>query len=125
MVNGKEAVDAVSRQVYDLVFMDCQMPELDGYDATREIRRREGAQRHTKIVAMTAHALPGDREKCLEAGMDGYISKPVTQKALQTAITELMAPKPSQNAATIQTAPGPQGGETRTEDQDKAQEKVS
>lgn len=84
--NGREAVDLTSTHDYEMVFMDCQMPVLDGYAATRAIREQEGAQRHTPIVAMTAHAMPGDREKCLAAGMDGYIAKPVEREDIERAL---------------------------------------
>jgi PAS domain S-box-containing protein len=84
-VNGREALERVQEGSYDLVFMDCQMPEMDGYEATRRIRRMPGAGARVPIVAMTAHAMEGDREKCLEAGMDDYTPKPISRGAIRKA----------------------------------------
>jgi signal transduction histidine kinase/DNA-binding response OmpR family regulator len=90
--DGQEVINMLAMLPYDLVFMDCEMPELDGYAATREIRRREGPSRHTPIIAMTAHAMAGDREKCLGAGMDDYISKPVHMVNLEEALRRWLLP---------------------------------
>ena len=89
--NGLEAIHAVRRQDYDLILMDCQMPELDGFTATAEIRRMESESSHLPIIAMTANAMRGDREKCLAAGMDDYISKPVSYEELRVLITRWLA----------------------------------
>ncbi len=80
--NGKEGVRAMHENRYDIVFMDCQMPEMDGFEATKHIREEEGNERHTTIVALTADAMTGDREKCLKAGMDDYLNKPIKQEQI-------------------------------------------
>jgi len=91
--HGKEAVAAWKSEAFDLILMDVQMPEMDGLDATEAIRAQEqGTGGHIPIIAMTAHALKGDRERCLEAGMDGYIAKPIRLPELFGAIESLLAP---------------------------------
>ncbi len=85
--DGEAACKAISQKEYDIVLMDCQMPVLDGYQATSQIRRVEAAGKRTPIIAMTANAMAGDKEKCLSAGMDDYIPKPVRQEILETMLT--------------------------------------
>ena len=84
--SGEEALGAVERLTYAVVLMDCQMPGMDGYAATRELRRREGGERHIPVIAMTANAFATDRRFCLEAGMDDYLSKPVNLRNLRAAL---------------------------------------
>jgi signal transduction histidine kinase/DNA-binding response OmpR family regulator len=90
--NGREALEALSRESFDLVLMDVQMPDIDGFEATRVIRNKEAlAGGHLPIVAMTAHAMKGDRERCLEAGMDDYVSKPVRKTELLRVIKSTLS----------------------------------
>ena len=104
--NGREAVEAAGRETFDMVFMDVQMPEMDGFDATRRIRHTEMASgRHTPIAAMTAHAMAGDRERCLRAGMDDYLSKPLETAPLLALLSRIAA-SPSR-AVPAQDAPRP------------------
>jgi CheY-like chemotaxis protein len=84
--NGALALEALARKSYSMVLMDCQMPQMDGYEATRELRRRQNGGRHVPVVAMTANAFAADRDACLQAGMDDYLSKPVELRALEEVL---------------------------------------
>jgi two-component system sensor histidine kinase/response regulator len=90
--NGIEAVEMHAEQPYDAIFMDCQMPEMDGYEATREIRRGEDAIRHTPIIAMTASTLPGDSQRSIAAGMDYHMGKPIRPTGLDYIINQAICP---------------------------------
>jgi PAS domain S-box-containing protein len=97
--DGQEALDMLKLLPYDVVFMDCEMPEMDGYEATAEIRRRYPDGRRVAIVAMTAKAIQGDRERCLEAGMDDYISKPVRMEDLEAVLAKYASGTSNDNVA--------------------------
>ncbi|NEP43139.1 MAG: response regulator, partial [Okeania sp. SIO2H7] len=86
--NGREALDKLAEMDYDLVLMDCQMPVLDGYEATKSLRELEGDGKRTVVLGLTAYAMEGDREKCLAAGMDDYLTKPLTIEELSAALTK-------------------------------------
>lgn len=97
-VNGEEAVQACLKKRYDLIFMDCQMPIMDGYEATQKIRRNEDAIQHTLIIALTAFAMTGDAKKCTESGMDGYLSKPIEVQRMMDLIQNYFPKGISQKA---------------------------
>ena len=106
--NGAEALDAFARERFDLILMDVQMPVMNGYDATRAIRaREEPTRKHTPIVALTAHAMKGDRDTCIEAGMDDYLSKPIQSQELHDMVARWSGQsQPSrlvENSVTVET----------------------
>jgi PAS domain S-box-containing protein len=116
--NGREAVEACERSPYDAVLMDGQMPGMDGFEATRLIREREGDERHTPIIAMTASAMKGDRESFLEAGMDDYVSKPVTPESLEEVLGHWVHGSSSATAAPSPPASAPPEDEAGTLDEE-------
>lgn len=92
--NGQEVIQALSLFPYDLIFMDCQMPKMDGYEATSTIRKNESSVKRIIIIAMTANAMPGDKEKCLKAGMDDYLSKPLSIDSLTKILSKWLPFQP-------------------------------
>jgi two-component system sensor histidine kinase/response regulator len=120
--NGRDAVAATEREDFDVVLMDVQMPEMDGFEATAEIRHRERLTgRHLPIIAMTAHAMKGDRERCLAAGMDEYVSKPV-QPAHLLKVIEKFGPQAVEQAV---AAPAPLADEPAVYDRQTALDRIS
>ena len=104
--NGREALDKVQSNDIDLVLMDLEMPEMDGLEATQRIREREKQTgKHAPIIALTAHALTGDRQRCLDAGMDGYVAKPIRPRSLFAAITRLVPTQPLMRRRRQKTRP--------------------
>ncbi|HOH28871.1 MAG TPA: response regulator [Candidatus Hydrogenedentes bacterium] len=100
--NGREALEKLTHDDFDLVLMDCQMPEMDGYEATRALRDLEGDSRHTPVIAMTASVMKGDRERCLESGMDDYLSKPITRTDLHALLQRWLEPHAVPRSAPVQ-----------------------
>jgi CheY-like chemotaxis protein len=108
--NGREAVAMLERHDFDLVLMDVQMPEMDGFEATDAIRAKERRTgRHMPIIAMTAHALKGDRERCLEAGMDDYVAKPIHAKQLFETIDTVISGESGSSAQSVKAPAGGKG----------------
>ena len=91
VANGSEAVEAAGRVHYDAILMDCQMPEMDGMTAATMIRRHEGSERHVPIIAVTANAMESDRERCLAAGMDDFVAKPVRAADIEAILGRWLA----------------------------------
>jgi CheY-like chemotaxis protein len=107
--HGRQALDLVAAQPFDLVFMDCQMPVMDGYEATAALRVREARERLPRmpVIAMTANALAGDRERCLACGMDDHVAKPVQERQLAESLRSWL-PKRTQTHIPESHSSGPQ-----------------
>jgi signal transduction histidine kinase/CheY-like chemotaxis protein len=118
VANGAEALAALASQTFDAVLMDCQMPVLDGYSATRELRRREGSDRRTPVIALTASAMASDRERCLAAGMDDYLPKPIHPEHLDGSLRRwvVSARRSAAARAAAPAAPAPTGEEPTGEE---------
>lgn len=113
VANGKEALDALTQIAYDLVLMDVQMPEMDGVEATGHIRRRERATgQHIPIIALTAHAMQGDRDRCLAAGMDDYVPKPIPWRDLLQTLRRWQKPEQAGGNLGKEAEPAPQAQDT-------------
>jgi CheY-like chemotaxis protein len=91
--NGHEAIDIAQNRHFDLILMDCQMPEMDGFETTRWIRKQDGPNQHTPVVALTANVLATVRDHCIQAGMNDYVSKPVTRKKMAETLEKWIARK--------------------------------
>ncbi|CAM2070323.1 Response regulator [Sulfidibacter corallicola] len=125
--NGHQALEEMAKRTYDLVLMDCRMPKMDGFEATREIRRLEGDERHTPIIALTASAMQDDRRACLEAGMDDYLTKPIDFAKLSEVLDRFMPAEPSDTdpeteGRTSPDMPIEQEADMEPKDTDKHQE---
>lgn len=88
--SGEDALEKIKNENYDLIIMDIQMPDMDGYEATQKIRDNEGNKKHTPIIALTANVMEGDQEKCIEAGMDDYLSKPIRGAELERMLLKYL-----------------------------------
>ena len=120
-LNGREAITALEQRSFDLVLMDLQMPEMSGYEATAVIRDRERLEGgHIPIVALTAHAMKGDRERCIEAGMDGYIAKPIKSSELYAIIEELLSARRKDGLQASSESPFESSTETPLEAKDES-----
>jgi CheY-like chemotaxis protein len=98
--HGREALHMLGMAPYDLIFMDCQMPEMDGYETTLRLRQVEGSTRHTVVIALTADAMQGSRERCLEAGMDDHAAKPLNMNGLLAVLQTWLGPGTAGGACT-------------------------
>ena len=106
--NGQEALDALAREGFDIVFMDVQMPEMDGMTATSLLRQREqGSSKHQVVIALTAYAMKSDEERCLAAGMDGYLSKPIRPQELDEILSRRLAARRISHDSPLVAEPSP------------------